>query len=108
MLDELVEMKLAASAGDIESHHHKWINWANVIFNNERREAQDAVLSWLHTHGLHREADDLEPMTDWNSKMQTPHTLGDIILAGRFAQWKYYWTDDCVLRGVYIANNISK
>jgi len=28
--------------------------------------------------------------------------LGDVILAGRFGQWKYYWSDDCVLRGKQI------
>ena len=25
--------------------------------------------------------------------------IKDLALAGRFGQWKYYWTDDCVLRG---------
>jgi hypothetical protein len=25
------------------------------------------------------------------------------MLAGRYAQWKYYWTDDCVLRGADVA-----
>jgi hypothetical protein len=25
------------------------------------------------------------------------------MLAGRFAQWKYFWTDDCVLRGRQLA-----
>jgi len=29
--------------------------------------------------------------------------MGQLILAGRFAQWKYYWSDDCVLRGKFIA-----
>jgi hypothetical protein len=44
-------------------------------------------------------------MTDWDTKPEKP--LGNIILAGRFAQWKYYWTDDCVMRGKYIADNIT-
>jgi hypothetical protein len=29
--------------------------------------------------------------------------IGDLALAGRFGQWKYFWTDDCVLRGYALA-----
>lgn len=104
VLKELVTMKLARSEEAIISHHSKWVNWANVIFDVERIQAQDKVLSWLETKGLVREADDLEPMTDWLTKASSHQKLGSIILAGRFAQWKYYWTDDCVLRGVFISN----
>lgn len=103
---ELVEMGLIKSAADVESYHHKWIEWANVIFDTPRVEAQNDVLAWLETKGLVREKDDLEPMTDWDGKKKTD--LGDIILAGRFAQWKYYWTDDCVMRGKYIADCVQK
>jgi protoporphyrinogen oxidase len=103
VLKELVEMKLINTEEDIQSHHTKWIDWANVIFDVQRRSAQDAVLNWLQTKGLVREADDLEPMTEWNNIENV--RLGDIVLAGRFAQWKYFWTDDCVMRGLYIANN---
>ena len=102
--NELVKMRLIRSEEDIESYHHKWIDWANVIFDIERIAAQDEVLSWLETKGLVREEDDLDPMTDWDVKEQKP--LGDVIMAGRFAQWKYYWTDDCVMRGKYIAESI--
>jgi len=106
VLDELVTMKLAASKDAIESYHSKWINWANVIFDVQRIEAQEAVFDWLETKGMVREADDLEPMTDWENKLASAQPLGDIILAGRFAQWKYYWTDDCVLRGLLISRSI--
>lgn len=102
VLDELLEMKLILSAKDIYSSHHKWIDWANVIFDDKREEAQNAVLNWLETKGLVREVDDLQPMTDWDGKPE--QKLGSIILAGRFAQWKYYWTDDCVMRGLFIAD----
>ncbi len=106
VLDELIVMKLIKSKEAIETYHTKWINFANVIFDNERKEAQEEVLNWLSTKGLEREADDLDPMTSWDEKLATPQKLGEIILAGRFAQWKYYWTDDCVLRGKYISENI--
>lgn len=106
VLDELIVMQLIENKDAIESYHTKWINFANVIFDNERREAQEKVLNWLATKGLERETDDLEPMTDWEEKTTMSQQLGNIILAGRFAQWKYYWTDDCVLRGKYITENI--
>jgi protoporphyrinogen oxidase len=108
VLDELVTMKLAVSRDSILTHHSKWINWANVIFDLQRTEAQNAVFSWLETKGMVRESDDLEPMTDWDKKLTTTSPLGDIILAGRFAQWKYYWTDDCVLRGLFISKANEK
>jgi hypothetical protein len=60
------------------------------------------VLAYLETKGLIREDDDLLPMTDWNNKES--QNMGKINLAGRFAQWKYYWTDDCVLRGKALGN----
>ena len=36
VLNELVTMKLVNNIIDIEAHHHIWLNWANVIFDNER------------------------------------------------------------------------
>lgn len=107
VLKELVTMKLTESEDAIISHHSKWVNWANVIFDVQRAEAQDKVLSWLETKGLVREADDLEPMTDWLTKTSSQQKLGSVILAGRFAQWKYYWTDDCVLRGQFISESVK-
>ena len=101
VLNELIKMKLIKAHNLIQSYHSKWIDWANVIFDKSRVSAQDTVLGWLEKNGLMREADDLEPMTDWDTKPM--QRLGDIILAGRFAQWKYFWTDDCVLRGKYVS-----
>ncbi|MFC1681709.1 protoporphyrinogen/coproporphyrinogen oxidase [Pseudomonadota bacterium] len=91
---ELLEMGLIEQP---ESVHTRMIPYANVIFDHERRDAQDQVLKWLTQYGLEREADDLEPMTQWTQT--TNLNTGWLTLAGRFAQWKYYWTDDCVLRG---------
>lgn len=105
VIDELIKMKLILAKEYIRHSHTKWVNWANVIFDQARQEAQEAVFAWLASVGMHREADDLEPMTDWESKKNGP--LGEFILAGRFAQWKYFWTDDCVMRAKYISENIS-
>lgn len=94
---ELVEMGLVKDRESITSFHTKWVPWANVIFDDARRKDQDAIFDFLTHYGLVREEDDLEPMTNWETKQEVP--LGELNLAGRFGQWKYFWTDDCVLRG---------
>ena len=106
--EELIEMGLVESAARIESVHTKWVPWANVIFDLPRRKAQDVILSWLEQHGLAREEDDLEPTTDWDAKLAEARPIPEqtLFLAGRYAQWKYYWTDDCVLRGVQLAKQL--
>lgn len=97
--EELIEMGVIDT---VESVHTNLIPYANIIFDHLRRENQDIVLKWLENYGLSREFDDLEPMTDWN--FMKPETLGNFALAGRFAQWKYFWSDDCILRGKYLAS----
>lgn len=77
--------------------------FANILFTKPRRGALDTVFRWLEGHGLSREVDDLEATTDWTASPPSP--TGSIVMAGRFAQWKYFWTDDCVLRGRQIATN---
>ena len=94
---ELISMGIIES---VESVHTQYIGYANVIFDKQRILNQETVLAWLEGYGLIREKDDTEPMTPWG-KIR-PVKLGEIILAGRFSQWKYFWTDDCVLRGKYI------
>ena len=83
-----------------ETVHTVKVPYANVIFDNQRRKAQEKIFHFLEQFGLKRERDDLEPMTNWNSS--DSKTIGDIILAGRYGQWKYFWTDDCVLRGMVL------
>jgi phytoene dehydrogenase-like protein len=40
-------------------------------------------------------------VTDAGADPASP--VGSMVMAGRFAHWKYFWTDDCVLRGRQIA-----
>ncbi|MCX2574014.1 protoporphyrinogen/coproporphyrinogen oxidase [Pedobacter sandarakinus] len=103
---ELLEMGLIADKKDIIEVHPRWVQYANVIFDLNHTTALNKVLNWLETYGLVREDDDLKPMTDWSSKKANDIKFGDLILAGRFGQWKYYWTDDCVMRGKYISENV--
>jgi protoporphyrinogen oxidase len=107
--EELVEMGLIKDESFIEAVNTNYIKYANVIFDHKRQKALDTILDYLSGFGLQREHDDLAPATDWIKKESQANDdqLGDIILAGRFGQWKYYWTDDCVLRGKYIAENIN-
>lgn len=102
---ELVEMGLIESTSSIVNVHTKWVQWANVVFDNKRRKSQDIVFEWLSNFGLNREDDDLEPMTNWDNAKNV--SFGDIVLAGRFGQWKYFWTDDCILRGKVISDKFK-
>jgi protoporphyrinogen oxidase len=106
--NELVEMGLVKDLLSIEEVNTNRIRYANVIFDHPRRESLEEIWTWLGKYGLKRERDDLEPMTDWNKKIEAPEELGDIIMAGRFGQWKYYWTDDCVMRGLHIKKCLGK
>jgi len=101
--EELVEMGLIREKHNILNMHTRWAPWANVIFDHSRRKKQEMIFNWLEQFGLSREQDDLDPMTNWVSKADEQVKLGKLVLAGRFAQWKYFWSDDCVLRGKTIA-----
>ncbi len=102
VLKELTEMKLIKECAAVESVHTRWVPFANVIFDHNRKKNLDRVLNWLEQYGLIREEDDLYPTTNWEAKAGEQIQFGDIILAGRFGQWKYYWSDGCVLRGRFI------
>ena len=81
----------------------QFIPYANIICDLPRRQALNHVLGWLEGVGLIREHDDLQPMTDWTKASKAP-TRPKLALAGRFAQWKYFWTDDCILRAEQLAS----
>jgi protoporphyrinogen oxidase len=104
--EELLEMGLVKSAGDFGDMNHNRIKFANVIFDHARREHLNNILNYLSKFGLKREQDDLEAMTNWETKMSENIQLGELVLAGRFGQWNYYWTDDCVMRGKFIAEHL--
>lgn len=105
---ELIEMGLIVPdqfISGMQSHrHYSYSPWANVIFDHGTAPALSTIWSWLEGYGLIREEDDTHPLTNWESNSFPRQELGKLFMAGRFAQWKYFWTDDCVLRG----RNISK
>jgi protoporphyrinogen oxidase len=107
VIDELIEMGLvcpekAGGRSEIKVFS-RMVPWANVVFHHETKPALDCILAWLETQGLHREIDDLDPLTDWGSA--APLERGNLVLAGRFGQWKYFWSDDCVMRGKLIGTS---
>lgn len=97
---ELETMGLVdASVASFQIRH---VPWANVIFDLSTAPCLDIIWRWLATKGLTREPDDLEPLSDNN--ISSTHHLSPLSMAGRFGQWKYFWTDDCVLRGRKLAH----
>jgi protoporphyrinogen oxidase len=109
VVGELVSMGLidaVLEGSPLVGFHTHRIDWANVIFDHEREAALATIFDWLGSHGLVRECDDLDPGTDWEDGMS--RDIGRIVLAGRFGQWKYFWTDDCVLRGKLIADSVKR
>jgi len=110
VVDELVEMGLidpdSVGGKSNLTVHTKWVPWANVLFHHQTKDALDVIWKWMEQFGLERESDDLLPLTDWNErKNKSPNA--PLSMAGRFGQWKYYWTDDCVMRGALLNNKLT-
>lgn len=99
---ELLEMGLIKDAASITGYHTKWVQWANVICDHQRKESLNIALDYLTEFGLERHEQDLHPMTNWDT--YKPSANAQLHLAGRFAEWKYYWSDDCVMRGRKLKN----
>jgi len=103
VVDELTVMGLLCpdlcpnGSRDIRASVHR-VPWANVIFTRETAAALETIWSALEPFGLRREPSDTHPLTDWSAAKPVPQD-SVLVMAGRFGQWKYFWTDDCVLRG---------
>lgn len=104
---ELIKMGLLdPSRYPVGAKSHKHINyapWANVVFDHGTAPALQTIWQWMEGFGLAREADDLHPLTDWKDPDEPLESGASLFMAGRFGQWKYFWTDDCILRGKRIA-----
>jgi protoporphyrinogen oxidase len=80
VVDELVEMGLVDDADAVANVQTRHVPWANVIFDHQRAGALATLEPYLDRMGVHR--------------------------AGRFAEWAYFWTDDCILSGRRIAEDL--
>jgi protoporphyrinogen oxidase len=110
VIDELIEMQLIDSKeledGNIK-HHTRYCPWANIIFDHNTKPALEMIWNYFSQYGLVRENDDCYPTTNWDDNSHSADLKNaTLFMAGRYGQWKYYWTDDCVLRGRDLANRI--
>ena len=102
VVQELRDMALIDANVEV-SWHTRVLPWANVVFTVDTARHLEIIWEWLKTKGLRREIDDVHPLTDWSKKPASEGKLPMVSMAGRFGQWKYFWSDDCVLRGRWLA-----
>jgi protoporphyrinogen oxidase len=77
---ELVDMGLLESLDAVISTHVRYIPWAQVIFDHNRRPALDVINPFLERMG--------------------------VVNVGRFAEWAYLMTHDCVLKAKKAAERL--
>ncbi|MEO8256933.1 MAG: FAD-dependent oxidoreductase [Acidobacteriota bacterium] len=78
---ELIEMGLLEGTDAIHSTTVRYCPWGQVIYDHQRRSALDRVNRFLDGFG--------------------------VIRAGRYSQWGYMMTHDCVLRGKKVAEHLT-
>jgi protoporphyrinogen oxidase len=78
---ELIEMGLLEGQDAVHSVSVRYCPWGQVIYDHNRRSALQCVNRFLDSHG--------------------------VIRAGRYAQWGYMMTHDCVLRGKKVAEHLA-
>ncbi|CAN5738012.1 NAD(P)/FAD-dependent oxidoreductase [soil metagenome] len=110
VVQELTEMTLLdlfePGSPQAPSVHTRRCDWANIIFTHPTQPAMERIWRWMENFGLHRESDDTGPLTQWDAKPEENFAGNSLFMAGRFAQWKYYWSDDCILRAKYLAESM--
>jgi protoporphyrinogen oxidase len=108
VLKELCEMGILQESEIATLINHitvRKLEFANVTFLRDTAAQLEIIWSELEKFGFHRERFDVSPLPEWSKmdSLKTQRPMGDFFMAGRFAQWKYFWTDDCVLRGKMLA-----
>jgi len=78
---ELIEMGLVESPAAIGGVSVRYCPWGQVIYDHHRRPALEQISRFLERFG--------------------------VIRAGRYSQWGYMMTHDCVLRGKKIAEHLA-
>jgi len=103
--NELREIGLIKPGARVSKTFH-YSKHANVIFTHSRGRSLKLIFDYLEEFGLGRDVNE-------NSPNFVPRTLGnsnpnqELFLAGRFAQWNYYWTHDCVKRAREVSREID-
>jgi protoporphyrinogen oxidase len=78
---ELIEMGLLESPAAVDAVSVRYCPWGQVVYDHNRRPALDRINRFLESFG--------------------------VIRAGRYSQWGYMMTHDCVLRGKKIAEHLA-
>lgn len=78
---------------------------ANVIFDLQRKPALEEIYTFLAKYGLPRDSNEFS--ANYSQKDSLIHQKqNELYLLGRFGQWNYYWTHDCVRKARDIASQI--
>lgn len=78
---------------------------ANVIFDLQRKPALEEIYTFLAKYGLPRDSSEFS--ANYSLKVSPIHRQqNELYLLGRFGQWNYYWTHDCVRNARDIASQI--
>jgi protoporphyrinogen oxidase len=77
---ELVEMRLVDTPEAVTSVQVRYVPWANVIFDHDRRSALECINNFLESVG--------------------------VSCLGRYAEWEYLMTHDCVVGSKQIAQRV--
>jgi len=79
--DELLEMGLLESDDAIISTNVRYVPWGQVIYDHNRKSALQTVNAFLDSMG--------------------------VVRVGRYAEWKYLMTHDCVLKAKHEAEKLE-
>jgi protoporphyrinogen oxidase len=81
-------------------------DWANVIFDLQRKPALEEIYSFLESFGLPRNKSEFSANYVSNESL-THGVHNELYLLGRFGQWNYYWTHDCVKKAKEVSSLIQ-
>src|SRR5262249_50220144 len=73
VIGELLQLGILRSRDEVLWARAQKIPYANVVFDHRRAPALALILRWVKARGIH--------------------------LAGRYAEWAYFWTDDATRSG---------
>ena len=79
---------------------------ANIICNTLRQKSLINIYSKLKKHGLLINNQMNKSNTNWE-KIKYYNQKSSFALCGRFAEWKYYWSDDCIMSAYNIVKKIK-
>jgi protoporphyrinogen oxidase len=105
VIEELRKIGLIPTTALVTATAHT-TEWANVIFDLERKPALEEIYMFLTKFGLPRGSNEFSANYPSNETPIRSNHNG-LYLLGRFGQWNYYWTHDCVKKARDISLQIQ-